>query len=446
MGIEISSLTGGKANKKYAEKMVKFNAFLDGDFAKSLKLRSVTESLIYNGAYYGSKAQMTAAKVFGGGGGGAPKRLTDAKKADLFDLNYTEEEEMVKEAVKQFAALVRESAEKADERFIVDEDIRKGFYELGLVYYLVPESLGGMMKEKSTVIQMMMLETLSHGDLGQALALYTPLSVLNAIVKWGSDAQQKELVPAYLKEEGFPQTAIAVNEPTALFSPYELATKAVKSGNGYKLTGVKNMVPLATVSEYFIVLADAGSEGIQAFIVDKGAAGLTVADEKGMGLNTAQLGELKLEGVEVDASAMLGAGSGFDYEEFTNLSKLGWCALSVGCSQAVLDYVIPYANDRTAFGEPISHRQAVAFIISDIKIELDSMRILTQRAASKAEQGLTFAKETYLAHIMCSDKSMNIGSDGVQLLGGHGFIRDFPVQRWYRDLRAVAIAANGVHI
>jgi alkylation response protein AidB-like acyl-CoA dehydrogenase len=85
-------------------------------------------------------------------------------------------------------------------------------------------------------------------------------------------------------------------------------------------------------------------------------------------------------------------------------------------------------------------------MISDIKIELDSMRILTQRAASKAEQGLTFAKETYLAHIMCSDKSMNIGSDGVQLLGGHGFIRDFPVQRWYRDLRAVAIAANGVHL
>ena len=118
----------------------------------------------------------------------------------------------------------------------------------------------------------------------------------------------------------------------------------------------------------------------------------------------------------------------------------------MGCCQAVLDYVIPYANDRFAFGEPISHRQAVAFMIADIKIELESMRILTQRAVSKAEQGLDFEKEVYLAHLLCSEKGMQIGSNGIQLLGGHGFIRDFPVERWYRDLRAVSIAVNGLHL
>ena len=101
---------------------------------------------------------------------------------------------------------------------------------------------------------------------------------------------------------------------------------------------------------------------------------------------------------------------------------------------------------RFAFGEPISNRQAVAFMIADIKIELESMRMLTQRATAKAEQGLDFAREVYLAHIMCSEKGMQIGSNGVQPLGGHGFIRDFPVERWYRDLRAVAIAANGLHL
>ncbi len=445
MGIEISSLTGGATNKKWAERMLKFDSMLNSDFAESIGLRSKMEKLIYFGAYNGTKMAMMAQKVFSGGGASSATRLNPKAKADLFDLNYTEEQEMVREAVKSFASIVREAAEKTDEVFVVSDEIRNGFSELGLVLYLVPESLGGMMKEKSTVTQMMVLETLAHGDLGMALALYTPLSVLNAIIEWGTEAQQKELVPAYLNEAGFPQTSMAVNEPSPLFSPYELSTKATKSGNGYKINGVKNMVPLASVAEYFIVVADTDN-GPQAFIVDKGAAGLTITEDKGMGLNSAQLGKLTLKDVEVDASAMLGGGDAFNYEDFVNYNKLGWCSLAVGCCQGVLDYVIPYANDRVAFGEPISHRQAVAFIISDIKIEMDSMRILTQRAVSRAEQGLPFAKETYLAHIMCSDKSMEIGSSGVQLLGGHGYIRDFPVQRWYRDLRAVAIAHNGVHI
>lgn len=165
-----------------------------------------------------------------------------------------------------------------------------------------------------------------------------------------------------------------------------------------------------------------------------------------MGLNAAGLCELSFENVKVNETAVLGGTEGVPYMEFVNYCKLGWCSLAVGCCQAVLDYVIPYANDRFAFGEPISHRQAVAFMIADIKIEMDSMRVLTQRAASKAEQGLDFGREAYLAHLFCSDKAMQIGSNGVQLLGGHGYIRDFPVERWYRDLRAVSIALNGVHL
>ena len=292
---------------------------------------------------------------------------------------------------------------------------------------------------------MMVVETLAHADLGMALALYTSNSVLNALVRWGSDAQQKNLVPKFLEPKPT-KASIALNEPSALFSPYELATTAERTGSGYTINGLKNMVPLHGIADYFLVIAQTKENGPQAFIVNKGAAGLTITADRGMGLNSAQLGQLKFDNVKVEASALLGEGNGFNYEEYINYSKLGWCALAVGCCQAVLDYVIPYANDRFAFGEPISHRQAVAFIIADIKIEMDAMRILTQRAASRAEQGMPFAKETYLAHIMCSDKSMIIGSNGVQLLGGHGYVRDFPVQRWYRDLRAVSIAINGVHI
>jgi alkylation response protein AidB-like acyl-CoA dehydrogenase len=447
MGIEISSLIGSEQNKKVAKNLTKFNNFLDSNFAKTLKLRKAAENVVYFSAYAGVKVAEKSSKVFSSSASGKqdPARLDSRKASDLFDLNYTEEQTMVKEAVQQFALKVRETAEKQDEKFSVSETIEKEFNELGLVYYQVPESMGGMMKEKSTVTQMMMLETLAHGDLGQALALFTPHSVLNAIVQWGSEAQQKELIPPFLTPTP-PKASIALNEPTPLFSPYELSTTAEKSGNGYVLNGVKNMVPLAATAEYFLVVATTKDKGPQVFIVDRNSQGLTITADRAMGLNAAQLGQLKLSGVNVDASAVLGGGDGFNYDDYLNYCKLGWCSLAVGCCQAVLDYVIPYANDRIAFGEPISHRQAVAFLIADIKIELDSMRVLTQRAVAKAEQGLTFAKETYLAHIMCSDKSMFIGSTGVQLLGGHGYIRDFPVQRWYRDLRAVSIAVNGVHI
>ena len=111
--------------------------------------------------------------------------------------------------------------------------------------------------------------------------------------------------------------------------------------------------------------------------------------------------------------------------------------LFFGGAQAVLDYVIPYVNERHAFGEPISHRQAVAFNVADIAIELEAMRLLTLRAAARADAGKDFARDVALARVLCGAKGRQIGSDGIQLLGGHGFVKEHPVERWYRDLRAV---------
>ena len=126
------------------------------------------------------------------------------------------------------------------------------------------------------------------------------------------------------------------------------------------------------------------------------------------------------------------------------LSRLAWCALAVGVGQAVLDYVTPYVKEREAFGEPIAHRQSVAFMVADIAIELQAMRLLTWKAASRAAAGQDFAREVALARQLCADKGMQIGLDGVQLLGGHGFVKEHPVERWYRDLRAVSVMEGGV--
>ena len=105
----------------------------------------------------------------------------------------------------------------------------------------------------------------------------------------------------------------------------------------------------------------------------------------------------------------------------------------------MLDYVIPYVNDRVAFGEPISHRQAVAFMVADIGIELEGARLVTLRAAARAEQGKSYAREAGLARRLTAEYGMKIGSSGVQLLGGHGFVKEHPVERWYRDLRAAGV-------
>jgi alkylation response protein AidB-like acyl-CoA dehydrogenase len=105
----------------------------------------------------------------------------------------------------------------------------------------------------------------------------------------------------------------------------------------------------------------------------------------------------------------------------------------------VLDYVIPYVKERDAFGEPIANRQAVAFCVADIGIELEGMRLTSWRAASRADQGLSFAREAALARSLCARNGVKIGADGVQLLGGHGYVKEHPVERWYRDLRAVGL-------
>jgi alkylation response protein AidB-like acyl-CoA dehydrogenase len=202
---------------------------------------------------------------------------------------------------------------------------------------------------------------------------------------------------------------------------------------------VKSLVPRAAEAELFVVAAML--DGAPAlFIVE--STGVLIEAEPAMGLRAAAMGRLVLDNVTVPRSALLGDKT--SYVDCVRLSRLGWCALAVGTAQAVLDYVIPYVNERVAFGEPVSHRQGVAFKVADIGIELDGMRLVTYRAASRAEQGKTYAREVALARKLCADKGMIIGSDGVQLLGGHGFVKEHPVERWYRDLRAVGLMEGAV--
>ena len=223
-----------------------------------------------------------------------------------------------------------------------------------------------------------------------------------------------------------------------------LRTTATRDGDDWLLSGEKSLVPLAAEAELFLVAAETG-DGPAVFIVEGGSDGLSAGDDPAMGIRASGQRPLLLDKVRVPDANRLGDND-FNYREFIDLGTLAWCALAIGTAQAVLDYVVPYCNERKAFGEPISHRQAVAFMVADIAIELDAMRMLTYRAVCRAEQGKPFQRETHLARTLVKDKAMQIGTDGVQLLGGHGFTHEYPVERWYRDLRAIGVVFGGLHL
>jgi alkylation response protein AidB-like acyl-CoA dehydrogenase len=158
-----------------------------------------------------------------------------------------------------------------------------------------------------------------------------------------------------------------------------------------------------------------------------------------MGLRGAALGRLRLDGVKVGAGALLGEADPQVFAECVARSRLAWAGIAAGVGRAVLDYVIPYVNQRVAFGEPVSHRQAVAFAVSDVAIELEGLRLVALRAAGRADAERSFAREAALARSLAARHGMAIGSQGVQLLGGAGYIAEHPVERWYRDLRATGL-------
>ncbi|CAA0122007.1 Acyl-CoA dehydrogenase [Halioglobus japonicus] len=362
--------------------------------------------------------------------------MTDTAPDLLFDLTLTDEQRMNRESMQRFAAAeIRSRAKPVDEGTSAAQDFYPDTAELGLTLLPIPEALGGAGVERSPTSNALIFEDLAHGDMSLALGSISPMAFVNTLLDQGSDAQREKYLPLFCSGE-FKAATTALLEPRATFEPSAPATTATVSGDGYTLSGTKAMVPLGMDAELTLVAARLENGDNAAFIFEGTPDGMTRTAESNMGLLGAQLATLNFDNVQLPADALLGSGS-FDMQRFIDLSRIGICALAVGTCQAVLDYVKPYVNERVAFGEPISNRQSVAFMVADIAIELEAMRLMTWRAASRAEQGLDFHEQAYLAKIFCAEHAMKIGTDGVQLLGGHGFCREHPVEMWYRNLRAI---------
>ena len=416
------------------------NAFAQAELIDRLGLRKQAEKLLYNATRTGFKAANGAGRTFQRvQGGGKGKRQGPVKPSGQFDLTPTDEQQMMVEAFGDFAEKrLRPAAAEADAACKAPEELMAQASELGITMLGVSEELGGALDERSAVTSVLISETLARGDMGLAVAALAPAGVSTAIGLWGDADQQGTYLPEFTGES-IPAAALAILEPRPLFDPFELQTKATRDGDGFVLNGVKALVPRASESELFVIAADLEGPGPALFIVEAATGGVLIESEPAMGIRAAATAKLMLDNVKVPATALLGAGDPDVYRECIRLARLGWCALAVGTGQAVLDYLIPYVKERVAFGEPIAHRQAVAFTISDIAIEIEGMRLATYRAASLADQGKDFAQATAVARRLCADKGMWIGSSGVQMLGGHGYIKEHPVERWYRDLRAAGV-------
>ncbi|MBV5245009.1 acyl-CoA dehydrogenase family protein [Mycolicibacterium sp. PAM1] len=423
------------------------------EFLDKYNLRDPLNRGLKYGVKHGFSAAGAATRQFKRvqGIGKPATRLTEnrPKGSDYFDLTPDDDQKMIVQTVEEFAEeILRPAAHDADDAATYPPDLIAKAAELGITAINIPEDFDGIAEHRSTVTNALVAEALAYGDMGLALPILAPGGVASALTHWGSADQQA----TYLREfagESVPQACLAIAEPHPLFDPTALRTTAVRTPSGYRLDGVKSLVPAAADAELFIIAAALGGKPAL-FLVEASTPGLTVTADPSMGIRAAALGRVELAKVTVPLSARLGeedasaADTAQIYSDAIALSRLGWAALAVGTSHAVLDYVIPYVKEREAFGEPIARRQSVAFMCANIAIELDGLRLITWRGASRAEQGLSFAREAALAKKLGADKGMQIGLDGVQLLGGHGYTKEHPVERWYRDLRAIGVAEGVV--
>jgi alkylation response protein AidB-like acyl-CoA dehydrogenase len=406
-------------------------------------LRRPAERAVFEATRSGFRTAGAVSRRFarGRGGAGTPARVPSAAGTGVFDLAPTEDQQMLVDLVTELAVeVLRPAAADADAESRPPTEVLKAALEVGLPILGVPDDLGGVSAERSAMTGTLVAEALAKGDMGLAVACLAPGAVSTALSLWGTAEQQATYLTAFTGDD-VPAAALALGEARPLFDPLEPATTAVRDADGYLLNGVKSMVPLGADAELFVVGASLDGRP-RLFLVESGTDGVEIEAEPAMGLRAASLSRLVLSDVRVGELAPLGDSD--DYTECVRLSRLAWCALSLGTAQAVLDYVIPYVNERQAFGEPVSHRQSVAFMVANIGIELEGMRLVTYRAASRAAQGKPFAREVALARRLCAEHGMQIGNDGVQLLGGHGFVKEHPVERWYRDLRAIGVMEGGV--
>lgn len=356
----------------------------------------------------------------------------------MYSFEPNEEQKMLIDAIGRYARTeLRETAHDADEaREIPKAVIEKG-WELGFLQASVPENYGGF-GEHSAVTGVLAAEELAWGDLSGAMSVLTPALFSLPLLIAGSEEQKQKYLPKVIEAEWRPYSS-ALIEKAYDFDPNDLKTFAVEAGDEYIINGEKVFVPFADKAEAIIVYANLEGN-TQGFIVHSGSAGLTIGErEKHLGWQAIPLYTVRFDEVRVQKDERLGGPDGHTFEPILTALRLASASMAVGVSRAALEYSRDYAKEREAFGVKIAQKQAIAFMLAEMATEIEAVRLLTWEAAWMADQGMEeAAKSAYLAQVGAMDMAMMVTDRAVQILGGHGYIREHPVEMWMRNGRGFA--------
>lgn len=353
----------------------------------------------------------------------------------MIDLRLDDEQQLIRETVHTFAMeKIRPAAHDADESGVIPDSLLAQAWELGLVQGSIPEAYGGYGQGASAVTGTVIAEAMAEGDLAIAMHVLSPRLVIDPVLALGSEAQKKAVLPRYCGDKFVPGSA-AVCEQRWDFSPTKMQTTARRDGSAWVLEGKKCLVPLAEEAPFVVVYARDEKDEIGAFLVPAGTPGLQIGErEKNLGLRALATYEITLSDCRLPADARLGGNAA----ALLRRARVAQSAMAVGVAKASLDYAIDYAKERDAFGVKIAQKQAIAFMLADMAIEIDAMRLLNWEAAWNLDQGNDSIREVALARQYAADGVMQVTDHGIQVLGGHGFIRDHPVEMFARNGRGFA--------
>jgi len=356
----------------------------------------------------------------------------------MYGFEPSDEQTMLVSAIQKYATKdLRQAAHDADEEGSYPPEVLRRGWELGVLQASIPEAYGGF-GDRSAVTGVLAAEELAWGDLAGAMAIMAPGSFALPTLAAGTEQQKKRWLPGIVEGDWRPFVA-AIDEPDFDYGPDSLRTAASRQNGSYVLDGEKCLVPFADSAEAFLVFARLGDQA-QAFYVPRGVDGLTIGErEHYCGLGSLPTYRLHLETVHVPGADRLGGEDGFDPAPVLAAANTAAAALAVGLGRAAYEYALTYAKEREVFGTPIAQKQSIAFGLAEMAIEIEAIRLLVWEAAWLIDAGKDAAKAAYLALTGASDLAMMVTDRAVQYLGGHGYIREHPVERWMRNGRGVAL-------
>lgn len=364
----------------------------------------------------------------------------------MIDFTLTDEQRAFRDLAHRFAEeAMRPAAAEYDEREEMAWEVLAKAAQIGLTSYPIPEEYGGGGAD-SVLMRCIVDEELFWGCAGIATAMGGSMLAATPILLAGTPEQKEQYLPRFCDPNRVRLGAFALTEPGAGSDPGSLSTLARRDGDEYVINGQKCFITNGGIADLYVLFASVdrarGVDGVTAFIVEAATPGVSGGKkEKKLGIRSSHTAVVNFENVRVPCSQRLGAeGEGFRIAMRTfDRTRTHIAAGAVGLARAAFEFAHAYAGERRQFGRPIGSFQAISFMLADMATEIDAARLLAWRAAWLADHGRPCTKEASMAKVFAADMVMKVTTDAVQILGGYGYSREYPVEKWMRDAKIMQI-------